>query len=214
MRVIRVASTPSTQELARDLAAGSVVVADHQVAGRGRLDRRWEAPAGTALLASFVMASRPQASLAAGVAAAAACGPSVRLKWPNDLLLDGAKLGGILAELRGERVIVGIGINLTWAPDGAARLGAAPTRDELLDVLVVEMERWFAAPGDRVVAAWRERSDTLGRRVRVELPGESFEGLAEDIQADGTLVVAGRPVTAGDVIHIRSSAADGWGRAD
>jgi len=116
VKIVRLASTPSTQEVARGLPLGSAVVADHQTAGRGRLGRTWEAPPGTALLASFVLPARPLASLAAGVAAAHACGPASRLKWPNDVLLGGAKLAGLLAELHGDRVIVGIGINLSWAP--------------------------------------------------------------------------------------------------
>jgi BirA family biotin operon repressor/biotin-[acetyl-CoA-carboxylase] ligase len=203
MRLIRLASTPSTQDVARNLPEGSVVVADEQTSGRGRLDRRWEAPAGSALLASFVLPARPLASLAAGVAAAAACGDQVRLKWPNDLLLAGAKLAGILVERRGERCIVGIGINLTWAPPGAARLNQ--DRDQLLGRLSGELERWFAAPDGQVLAAWRARADTLGRLVRVELPDETFEGLAEDLAADGSLIVAGRLVSAGDVIHLRDA---------
>jgi BirA family transcriptional regulator, biotin operon repressor / biotin---[acetyl-CoA-carboxylase] ligase len=203
MRLIRLASTPSTQDVARNLPEGSVVVADEQTAGRGRLDRRWEAPPGSALLASFVLPARPLASLAAGVAAAVACGDQVRLKWPNDLLLAGAKLAGILVERRGERCIVGIGINLTWAPPGAARLNQE--REQLLERLSVELEHWFAAPDPQVLAAWRARADTLGRLVRVELPDETFEGVAEDLAPDGSLIVAGRLVSAGDVIHLRDA---------
>lgn len=203
MRIIRLPSTPSTQDVARDLPAGSVVVADHQTAGRGRQGRAWEAPPGTAVLASFVMPARPLASLAAGVAAANACGEEVRLKWPNDLLLDGAKLGGILVEVHGERAVVGLGINLSWAPEGAAKLGADTVPNALLERLAGELERWFRAPEAEVLEGWRGRSDTLGRTVRVELNGETFEGVAEDIAEDGSLVVAGRHVTAGDVIHLR-----------
>lgn len=203
MRLIRLASTPSTQDAARNLPLGSVVVADQQTAGRGRLGRRWDAPPGSALLASFVLPSRPLASLAAGVAAAVACGEPVRLKWPNDLLIDGRKLAGILVEQRGGRCVVGIGVNLTWAPPGAGRLEA--DRDRLLERLKAELERWFAAGDSEVLAAWRTRSDTLGRRVRVELPGEIFEGWAEDVAEDGSLLVGGRAVTAGDVIHLRAA---------
>jgi BirA family biotin operon repressor/biotin-[acetyl-CoA-carboxylase] ligase len=203
MRLIRLASTPSTQDAARGLPLGSVVVADQQTAGRGRLGRRWDAPPGSALLASFVLPSRPLASLAAGVAAAVACGESVRLKWPNDLLVDGRKLAGILVEQRGGRCVVGIGVNLTWAPPGAGRLEA--DRDRLLERLKAELERWFAADDSEVLAAWRTWSDTLGRRVRVELPGETFEGWAEDVAEDGSLLVGGRAVTAGDVIHLRAA---------
>src|SRR3977135_3865325 len=101
---------------------GSIVLADHQPAGRGRPEHRWAAPPGTVLLVSFVLAPNPALSLAAGVATAEACGPLVRLKWPNDLLLDGKKVGGILVEATPSKAICGIGINLTWAPEGASRL--------------------------------------------------------------------------------------------
>jgi BirA family transcriptional regulator, biotin operon repressor / biotin---[acetyl-CoA-carboxylase] ligase len=199
--IVRLASVTSTQEVARDLPIGSVVVADHQTAGRGRLDRRWVAPPGSALLASFVLEPHPLLSLAAGVAAAEACGPEVRLKWPNDLMLRGRKLGGILVEVSGGKAVVGIGINVTSAPPGAARLGLP--RDELLDRVRAELGAWTSASNSRILARWRELSVTLGRRVRVELPGHTFEGTAQDIAEDGALVVDGQRVGAGDVIHLR-----------
>src|SRR5262249_17633106 len=73
-------------------------------------------------------------------------------------------------------------------------------RDTLLVRMEPEMTRWFAAPETEVMAAWRMRSDTLGRLVRVELPGEKFEGIAEDLASDGSLIVAGRVVAAGGVV--------------
>src|ERR1700730_9149452 len=100
-QVVRLGSVTSTQDIARDLPIGSVVVADHQTAGRGRLSHRWETKAGSALLVSFVLEPNPLLSLAAGVAAAEACGPGVRLKWPHDLLLDGRTVGGILGAVSG-----------------------------------------------------------------------------------------------------------------
>ena len=195
-------SVTSTQDAARNLPIGSVVVASHQTAGKGRLSRRWEAPPGTALLASFVLAPHPLLSLAAGVAAAESCGPDVRLKWPNDLLLDGRKLGGILVEMSATRALVGVGINLKWAPPGAARLDVP--RDELMSRLTPALRRWCSgAPAD-VVRRWRDLSSTLGRRVRVELPGQTLEGIAEDIDEQGSLIVDGIAVSAGDVIHLRT----------
>lgn len=194
-------TVPSTQDVGRQLPVGTVVVAEHQTAGRGRLDRRWEAPPGAALLASWVMPVHELAPLAAGVAAAFACGEAVRLKWPNDLLLEGAKLGGILVERTGSKCIVGTGINLHWAPPGATALHV--DRDQLVFRMADQMQRWFAEPAFVVLAAWRHRSDTLGRRVRVQLSGESFEGIAQDIAPDGSLIVDGRTVAAGDVIHLR-----------
>ncbi len=195
----------STQDLARGLPIGSVVVAEHQSAGRGRAGRTWEAPPRTALLASFVLPFSPLASLAAGVAVAEACGPLARLKWPNDVLLGDGKLAGILVEVRGEVAVVGVGLNLTWAPAGGALLGAEV--DELLPRLHESLTRWNAAPPAQVLERWRALSATLGRRVRLELPGETLVGLAEDVLPDGSLVVGGRAFAAGDVIHLRDAAA-------
>jgi BirA family transcriptional regulator, biotin operon repressor / biotin---[acetyl-CoA-carboxylase] ligase len=195
-QVLRLGSVTSTQEVARTMPVGSIVVADHQTAGRGRLDRRWESRPGSALLVSFVLEPNLVLSLAAGVAAAEACGPDVRLKWPNDLLLQGKKLGGILVETTPERAVCGIGINLTWAPDGAAKL--EQPRDEVLDRLRTRIAAWTSAPSEAVLRRWRELSATLGRRIRID----STEGLAEDIGAHGELIVDGRPFVAGSVTHL------------
>ena len=200
-QVVRLVTTASTQDAARNLPIGSVVVADHQSAGRGRLDRRWEAPPGTALLASFVVAPHPLLSLAAGVAAAEACGNGVRLKWPNDLMLEGRKVGGILVEVHADKAIVGIGVNLTSAPEGAATLEA--DRDRLLAVLRTTITTWSRTPPEAVLQRWRQLSDTLGRRVRVEQPSGSLEGIAQDVDESGALIVDGSAVSAGDVIHLR-----------
>jgi len=198
--VVRRRSVTSTQDVARALPIGSIVVADHQTKGRGRLDRRWEAPPGTALLASFVLAAHPLLSLAAGVAAAEACGAGVRLKWPNDLLLNGRKVGGILVEATREKAVCGIGINLSSAPAGAAMLGEP--RDPLLDRLMAQIDTWCRASPEAVIARWRELSDTLGRQVRVDLPGRAFEGQAQDIGPGGELIVDGVRVVAGSVTHL------------
>ncbi len=194
---VRLEVVTSTQDVARDLRIGSVVVADHQTAGRGRLAHRWEAPPGTALLVSFVLAPNPLLSLAAGVAAAEACGRGVRLKWPNDLLLDGRKVGGILVEASPAKAICGIGINLMWAPEGAAQLNEP--RNALLERLAPAVERWARAPAGEVIARWRELSDTIGKRVRVEVGDRIIEGTAWDIDAAGSLVVDGEHFSAGSV---------------
>jgi BirA family transcriptional regulator, biotin operon repressor / biotin---[acetyl-CoA-carboxylase] ligase len=199
-KILHVESVTSTQGVARELPIGSVVTADHQTAGRGRLDHRWEAPPGTALLASFTLAPNPLLSLAAGVAAAEACGHGVRLKWPNDLMLGGRKVGGILVEATPSKAVCGIGINLTWAPDGAATLNQP--RDQLMERLRPAIEMWCSAPAEIVLARWRELSDTIGRRVRVQLPDRVFEGIAQDIDADGELIVDGIVISAGSVTHL------------
>ncbi|HVH63869.1 MAG TPA: biotin--[acetyl-CoA-carboxylase] ligase [Candidatus Dormibacteraeota bacterium] len=199
-QVVHLASVTSTQDVARDLPIGSIVVADHQTAGRGRFDRRWEAPAGSALLVSFVLEPSPLLSLVVGVAAAEACGANVRLKWPNDLLLEGRKLGGILVEVTQGKAVSGIGINLTWAPPGAAMLRRS--RDELLDVLRVKVGEWATKSPNEALARWRLLSETLGRRVRIDLSGHSIEGIAQDIGPNGELIVDGVAYVSGSVTHL------------
>lgn len=198
--VLHVESASSTQDLARDMPIGTIVLADHQTAGRGRMGRRWDAPPGTALLASFVLAPGPVLSLAAGVAAAEACGPHVRLKWPNDLLLDDRKLGGILVEVSGGRAVCGIGINLSWAPPGGAMLRRS--RDEVFAGLHERLLHWTSRPVDEVLERWRELSATLGRRVRVDAGDHSHEGIAEDLGPGGELVVGGASFSSGSVTHL------------
>lgn len=206
MRIVHLSSVPSTQQAARDLPPGTVVVADHQSAGRGRLDRVWEAPAGGALLATFVRPPRRLALFRAGVATAEACGPGTRLKWPNDLLRDGRKVAGLLAEQHGDRCLVGIGINLSWSPPGAAQLGVS--RAELIPRLIGSIEEWWSGEEVDVLDAWRKRSETLGRLVRVDLPDETIEGVAEAIDPEGALVVGGRRVVVGDVVHLSATSLD------
>lgn len=196
-QILRLGSVSSTQDVARDMPIGSVVVADHQTSGRGRLSHRWEAPAGTALLVSFVMAPNPLLSLVAGVAAAEACGHGVKLKWPNDLLIGGRKVGGILVEASPAKAVCGIGINLTWSPPGAAQLDE--DRDPLLARLTPALDRWASASTGEVISRWRELADTIGKKVRVELGDRIVEGTAHDIDSAGRLVVDGEHISAGSL---------------
>lgn len=198
----------STNRLAAELARagaadGLVVGADHQTAGRGRRGRTWESRPGSALLVSVVLRPAPAlVTLAAGLAAAGACesvaGVATALKWPNDVLLAGAKVGGILAEGVGDAAVVGLGVNLGWSPPGAACLGAAIDRMALLQAYLAGLDD----PGD-VLARYRSRCSTLGRPVRVQLPGATVEGTADAVDEQGRLVVDGHAVAAGDVLHLR-----------
>jgi BirA family biotin operon repressor/biotin-[acetyl-CoA-carboxylase] ligase len=220
----------------RGAAAGVVAVADHQTAGRGRLDRRWESPPGANVLASVLLRPRCGAEdvhLCAGAVALAgadACrevaGVEPVLKWPNDLLLDGAKLAGVLAEAEFagpdlSAVIVGIGINVAWP--GPAEAGgtclddvgatAQPVDrrvllDRLLGALEPRCERLEEAAGRQDLAdEVRRRCATLGKRVRVVLAGEELIGRADAIDDAGRLVVetasGPRLVSAGDLVHLR-----------
>jgi BirA family transcriptional regulator, biotin operon repressor / biotin---[acetyl-CoA-carboxylase] ligase len=202
---------------ARDGAPNrTVAVADFQRAGRGRLDRRWEAPAGSSLLCSLLLRVRlaPQdrhrCTVAVALAAAEACeavaGTPVSLKWPNDLVIADRKLAGVLAETDGvtdddgtTAVVVGLGCNLTWPgpPEagGTSLLEASGRhveRDALLDATLGALEPLLAevrADGPALAARYRSRLVTLGRAVRVELAGAAFEGVARDVTDAGALVV-------------------------
>jgi BirA family transcriptional regulator, biotin operon repressor / biotin---[acetyl-CoA-carboxylase] ligase len=216
---------------------GLVAVADHQTAGRGRLDRRWEAPPGASLLLSVLMrpaldpADLHLCTAAVALAGAEAIrlvgGVSPGLKWPNDLVIGPAKLAGVLAEadLGGGTVrwvVVGIGINVAWPgpPDvGGTCLddqrsdGGLTDRAELfkafLGALTARRTALETLEGRRELAAELGGAcDTLGARVRVDLAGESFSGLATEIDQAGHLIVVTesgpRTVSAGDVVHLRA----------
>ena len=217
-------------------AEGLVAVAEHQTAGRGRLDRRWESPPGANLLASILLRPACQAddlhlcSGAVALAAADACDEvadvEAVLKWPNDLLVGGSKLAGVLAEadFEGSRmrgVVVGIGVNVAWpgpAEAGGTCLddagGTAQPVDKgaLLDVLLEGLGRrrplLDEEAGRRALAdEIRRRCATIGQRVRVTLPTEELTGVASGIDDTGHLVVTTgsglRAVGAGDVVHLR-----------
>ena len=212
-----VQSATSTQELVRGRPPGSVVVAEEQTQGRGRLDRTWVSPPRAGLTLSALV--RPAlldgwVPLLAGLAVADAirdqCELEASLKWPNDVLVGGKKVCGLLAEVTGGDVAIGIGINVTTRADelphdGATSLllaGATTTdRETLLKAVLRELAR---ALEQRSLAAYRERCSTVGRQVRVELPGgDTVEGLAEQVDDQGRLVVAGVGYPAGDVVHLR-----------
>lgn len=202
----------------------SVLVAGHQTAGRGRLDRRWAAPPGSNLLVSLLFRTVPdppgelvqRVALAAADACRSVAAADVSLKWPNDLLFGGRKLGGILAQLAaaGEAappvLVVGLGLNVGWAPEGAARLGDDTTPPEVLRALLAAFDA-LPADRDQLHERYRERLDTLGRRVRVELADGDVTGRAVDVTVDGRLVVLDEcGVThrfdVGDVVHLRPGA--------
>lgn len=227
-----VAEVDSTNRVLLDRArggepAGTVLVADFQTAGRGRLGRSWEARPGAALLVSVLLrpdlppASAHRCTFAAGLAAVEACGEvagvEAGLKWPNDVLVGDRKLAGLLAEavLDGDRlaaVVVGMGLNLAadGVPEGGISLeeaaGRPVDRQAVLDAWLARFDARLADL-DGILDDYRAASATLGRTVRVQLPGATFEGEAADVTADGHLVVATpsgeRTVAAGDVVHLR-----------
>lgn len=236
-RAIRVvASTGSTNaDVAAAARAGTaeglVVIAERQDSGRGRLDRGWESPPRAGLLLSALLrpsappALLPLLPLLVGTAAVeAVCGVAgldARLKWPNDVLVQGRKLGGILVERIDDAVVVGIGLNVSTRGDelpvptatSIAVEGGRADREPLVKELLRALERRYLAferdGAAAVVPAYREVCDTLGREVRLLLPsGEEVAGLAVGIDDGGRLVLRdsdGRQQSwsAGDVVHAR-----------
>jgi BirA family biotin operon repressor/biotin-[acetyl-CoA-carboxylase] ligase len=232
----------STNSYLRDQARlgapeGLVAVADHQTAGRGRLDRRWESPPGANLLASVLLRPRCDPddlhlgtgalALAARDACAQVAGVEARLKWPNDLLVGGAKVAGVLAEVEfaggpPAAVVAGIGLNVAWpGPEEAGGTclddvgGAAQPVDKkillgaLLEALGPRRAQLEEAVGRRELAdEVRRHCATLGREVRVSLPAEEVTGRAVAIDDEGRLVVetasGTRLISAGDVVHLRA----------
>jgi BirA family transcriptional regulator, biotin operon repressor / biotin---[acetyl-CoA-carboxylase] ligase len=192
----------STNERARELAAagaphGTVVTAGEQTAGRGRQGRTWTAPAGRALLCSIVIRDPPRLlPLTAGVAVASVVGPEAMLKWPNDVLVDGRKVAGILVEGRPQEhwAVVGVGINVALAPedfpdelgDRAGTLGLEPNAIEpTLNALLRALEQWLEATEGELLDAVRARDALLGKAVR----WAGGEGEGAGIDGDGRLVV-------------------------
>lgn len=217
----------STNDVARMLAQegaphGTSVLSDDQRAGRGRLGRIWQAAPGECVCASIVLRPQlppdrvPLLCLAAAVAAAGVCGPSYRIKWPNDVL-DGAgrKIAGILAEAdlasSNRHVVLGIGLNVGGSPEGMQATSLSEAGDaRSIDLVAVELLAEVLSAAAllerdlrQLLDLWRARSATLGARVSVG----SARGLARDIDETGALLVeteAGgvERVLAGDVSMI------------
>ena len=248
VQVTGVTGSTNADLLARAAAGapeGLVLAAEEQRAGRGRMGRSWVSPPRAALTFSVLLrpgavppARRGWLPLLAGVAVATAVrevtAVDATLKWPNDVLVRDAKLGGILAEASGDAVVAGIGVNVSTEPDelpppGPSHEGgalaatslrvegwASPDRDLLLTALLGELEHWYLAwrraGGDPercgLAEEYTRLCGTIGRRVRVELPGgHVVRGLAAGIDPAGRLLVRGPdgevPVAAGDVVHVR-----------
>jgi BirA family biotin operon repressor/biotin-[acetyl-CoA-carboxylase] ligase len=217
--------------------AGAVLIAEHQTAGHGRHGRGWSASprAQITMSVGVSVVDVPVTgwgwlSLATGVAIADAVAPlleatgvRVGLKWPNDVLANGGKLAGILAEVARPVVVIGVGLNVTQSPDEVDAPGAtslldlgvpAPDRNQLVATLLRELGRrivaWRLARGaDWALAAdYRERSLTIGTRVRAHLPGgKELVGTASGIDDQGRLCLETESgavvVSAGDVVHLR-----------
>jgi BirA family transcriptional regulator, biotin operon repressor / biotin---[acetyl-CoA-carboxylase] ligase len=213
----------TNSEAARLIAGGAghgtVVVAAAQTAGRGRRGRGWVSPPGNLYLSLIVelAAGRDPGQLAfvAALGAADALAPhgDVRLKWPNDVMLDGGKLAGILIEVENRLAVVGLGVNLVIAPEDGTRvpattLAAAPPPDRLAAAFCNHFDRWYrrwVADGFAPVREyWLSRADGLGDPVEVRLPRETLTGRFAGLDEAGGLMLdrpdgARRIIAAGDV---------------
>jgi BirA family biotin operon repressor/biotin-[acetyl-CoA-carboxylase] ligase len=220
----------STNDEARRLAEagaphGTVVHADRQSAGRGRLSRRWVSPPGNLFLSILLRYGLPplryaELSFLAAIAVAETADALLpkqrraRLKWPNDVLVDGGKLSGILLERDGDAVIVGIGLNVLTAPDAAGYPtasiatsgGIASVHDAralLLRRLEVWLTVWEADGFPPIRMAWLERAHPIGETLRVTIGARSEEGAFAGLDDDGALLLetphGRRRFVAGDV---------------
>ncbi len=210
----------STNDRARALAVagaphGTLVTTGLQTAGRGRQGRTWTTPPGRALLMSLVLrAPDRMLPLAAAVAVAETAGPEAMIKWPNDVLLDGRKVAGILAEARPQDgwAVLGMGINVALRPDdfpeelraSAGSLGLEPRDVEVfLERLLATLERTLALEPAALLDAWRARDALYGR----EVAWADGTGRAGGIDGDGRLVVAlpdgGRTALEAGEVHLR-----------
>ncbi|MBI5956301.1 MAG: biotin--[acetyl-CoA-carboxylase] ligase [Chloroflexi bacterium] len=230
----------STNDLARELASrgapeGTLVVADEQTAGRGRLGRRWLAPAGTSILLSVLY--RPAwttseafrltmaCSLGTAEAVKAITGLEARIKWPNDILVNGKKVGGILAELgwEGERLsyaVVGLGLNVNWDVTTCPEIARTATslsieakkpidRQGLLKAIVEAVDRCYAlclsGKSEELRGDWERHLDTLNKIVTIETEAGRVQGQALGVDAEGALLVRdgqgqAQRITVGDVV--------------
>ena len=211
----------STNEIAKDFPPKSVIIADTQTGGRGRYGRVWKSPVGNLYLSAVVSnmgQDTPFMAFAVGVAVAESLSDwDVRLKWPNDVLLSGKKLAGILLEQTDDgRLIIGIGVNVLTSPVHGmlyptADLCGKMTPDELakriLNALSVYMDLLRKKGFDPVRERWLKYADGIGQRIQVNLPHQVMEGIFKEISPQGELILETRDktvqrISAGDVFLI------------
>lgn len=239
-RITAYQTTDSTMNLAHRLAEGgepegSVIVAEGQSRGRGRLGRRWISPKGKGIYLSVILrpalqlSEVPLITLMAAVAVAGAVQEvsdlTPQIKWPNDLLLKGKKVAGILTELNAELnrvnyVVIGIGINVhtpkrslpVQATSLYEELGHKVDRVQLARTLLQRLDEHYAeflnggAPA--ILNRWRDFAAFLGRRIRVVAEGRMVDGQAFDVDSHGALLVRTdtgfvEAVSAGEVLVVR-----------
>jgi BirA family biotin operon repressor/biotin-[acetyl-CoA-carboxylase] ligase len=225
----------STNDLAKELAAqgapeGAVVVAEAQTGGRGRLGREWDSPPGAGLYVSLVLRPMlppmelPQITLTTAVAVVRAvrrvAGLAPGIKWPNDLLLNGKKLGGILTEMETEsdrirHVVVGLGLNVNnpgfpfelaaTATSLTLEAGRTFSRVHLLQAWLEEFEelysRFLNQGFPEILEEWKDSAVTLGKMVTVRQGPREISGQATDVAPDGALLLR---IANGEMVRVTS----------
>jgi len=210
---------PSTNDVAKHKAKegvkeGTVIVAEEQTAGRGRIGRSWLSPRGSfaisvilypplAYLPSLIMV----ASLAVAYSIEQVTGLKAQIKWPNDVLVNGKKVCGILVEsdVRGDKVdyaVIGIGLNVNLkladfpeitptATSLSQEMGKDVSRRDMVRSLLAQAEKLYLAlaAGDSVFRRWRDRLVTLGKKIQVSSGETIYKGTAESVAADGSLLL-------------------------
>jgi len=222
----------STMDVAKKLAKRgkeAIVIAETQTSGRGRLGRRWHSEKGgiyfTIILRPKIGPAHAQIiNLMAAVSVARAIRAlfnlEAKLKWPNDVLIRGKKVCGILAEMEAEMDVIkfvnlGIGINannpISLYEEGATsikeELGRDISRKELLMCVLNEIEKRKSLLGEEIISEWKALSSTINKKVRIIMQDEVVEGEAIDIDTDGALILRAnkgiRRIIAGDCIHLK-----------
>jgi BirA family biotin operon repressor/biotin-[acetyl-CoA-carboxylase] ligase len=232
-----VASTPESH--CGSAGGGTVIIADAQESGRGRLGRRWISPPGMNIYMSMVLRPDirprdvPLLTLLAAVASARglrqSTGVEVSIKWPNDLVISGKKAGGILTEVRSGagrtiQAVIGVGLNVNMKcrdlPDGLKEAatslldetGRRYSRTAIVAGILKEFEHWYQLFLKRgrapLLLEWKRLSATLGKSVRVATAGEMIQGVAEDLDDEGMLILRlssgeTRLISAGDLTMLR-----------
>jgi BirA family biotin operon repressor/biotin-[acetyl-CoA-carboxylase] ligase len=217
--VICYSSLTSTNDAAKRRAKagakeGTVIVAEEQTAGKGRIKRRWLSPRGSIALSIILypkLSYLPRLIMVASLAVASSIervtNLKAQIKWPNDVLINGKKICGILIEsdVRGSRVdyaVIGIGLNVNInladfpeiAPTATSlshELGRNVSRREMVRSLLAEAERLYLAlpEGEAVFRQWRDRLVTLGQKVQVSSGEATYKGVAESVASDGSLLL-------------------------
>jgi BirA family biotin operon repressor/biotin-[acetyl-CoA-carboxylase] ligase len=243
--IISYAQTSSTNDIAMELAAdgmqeGTLVVAEGQTSGKGRRERRWISPVGTSILASLILRP-PIATHEAHIVtliSAAAVAQAIRsvtqlpalIKWPNDVIVNGRKVSGVLTEMRTDAgqisfIVVGIGVTVNIPRDRfpteimevatslSAELGSHVSRIALLQEILRQLEHRYvklkARENDTLVAEWKNLSATIGRQVSISLPRRIARGHALDMDETGALLIRVNTgqiqrITADEAIRLRA----------